>query len=318
MKKKSLTIIATASIMASSLIVPTATAQYLEGQEIEETEGLEYKTLIIEDGEFQTISVEENVEILNYIQIEGIITKISEEMSGYYFVTVDSEDPFGFYFDKKTIILNNLGEEVELKEGMQFTAYVDSSKPMTMIYPPRYSPEVIIAQTEEVGTVQLDQFDENFLNKNKDLVINLNEETLITNLSGNKLSPTDIINKDVIIFYEVVLESYPMQSGPSKVIVLEKSDEELAYQIADIDNYEVNGVKMIPLRLIAEQLDYKVEFTGKGAILSKGAVSFTITFGEEMYGYNKALRYFSEAPAILEYGKTYVPYKFLEELIEVK
>lgn len=318
MKKKSLTIIATASIMASSLIVPTATAQYLEGQEIEDTEGLEYKTLIIEDGEFQTISVEENVEIPNYIQIEGIITKISEEMSGYYFVTVDSDDPFGFYFDKKTLILNNLGEEVELTEGMQFTAYVDSSKPMTMIYPPRYSPEVIIAQTEEVGTVQLDQFDENFLNKNKDLVINLNEETLITNLTGNKLSPADIINKDVIIIYEVVLESYPMQTGPSKVIVLEKSDEELAYQIADLDNYEVNGVKMIPLRLIAERLGYKVEFTGKGAILSKGAVSFTITFGEKMYGYNKALRYFSEAPAILEYGKTYVPYKFLEELIEVK
>ncbi len=169
---------------------------------------------------------------------------------------------------------------------------------------------------EEVGTVQLDQFDENFLNKNKDLVINVNEETPIINLSGKQLTATDIINKQVIIFYEYVLESYPMQTGPSKVIVLDPSDEELAKQIAEIDNYDVNGVKMIPLRLIAEQLGYKVEFTGDGAILSKGPVSFTITIGEKMYGYNKALKYFAEEPTLLEYGKTYVPYEFLEFLLE--
>lgn len=317
MKKKSLSIIATASIMASSLIVSTASAEYLEGQEIEETEGLEYKTLIIEDGEFETISVEDNVEVPNYLQIDGIISKITKEMSGNYFATVDGEEQFGFYFDEKTIILNNLGEEVELKEGVKFTAFIDSSKPMIMIYPPRYSPEVIIAQTEEVGTIQLDHFDENLLNKNKDLIINLDEKTPITNLSGEKLSSIDIVEKDVIIFYEVVLESYPMQTDPSKVIVLEHSKKEMAYQIAENDTYEVNGVKMIPLRLVAEQLGYKVEYTGYGAIISNGAVSFTITFGDKSYGYNKALRNFSEAPSILEYGKTYVPYEFLEELVSV-
>ncbi|KGR79490.1 stalk domain-containing protein [Ureibacillus manganicus] len=315
MRKKSLSIIATASLIASSIIVPTASAQYLEGQENVETDGLEYKTLIMGDGEIQTISIDESLEIAKFLQIEGIISEISEEMNGNFLVTVGGEQPFNFYFDDKTIILDNLGQKVELKEGMKFTAYVDSNKPMIMIYPPRYSPEVVIVKTEEAGTVQQDQFDENFLNKNKDLVLNLNDETPIYNLSGKKLSKTDIINKNVLVFYTVSTKSLPAQTSPSKIIVLDPSNEELAYKIAEFDNYEVNGVKMIPLRLIAEQLGYEVEYTGKGAILSKGPVSYTITIGEKMYGYNKALRNFSEAPALLEYGKTYVPFELLEMLV---
>lgn len=313
MRKKSLTIIATASLIASSIIVPTASAQYLEGQKNVNTDGQEYKTLILNDEEVQTISIVES-EIQKYLKVEGIISKITEEMSGNSLVTVEGEEPFHFYFNEGTIILNNLGKEVQLKEGMKFTAYIDASKPMILIYPPRYSPEVIIANTEEVGTVQLDQFDENFLNKNKDLVVNLNDQTSITNLAGKKLTPKEMIHKNVLIFYEVVLESFPMQTGPSKVIVLDPSAEELVNQIVERDNYEVNGVKMIPLRLIAEQLDYKVEYSSKVAILSKGAVSFTITIGSKKYGYNKALRTFSEAPALLEYGKTYVPIELLELL----
>ncbi len=151
LKKKSLSIIATASLIASSIIVPTASAQYLEGQEIVETEGLEYHTLIVEDGEFQTISVEEPVEIQKFLQINGVISEITEEMSGNFYVTVDGEEPFGFYIDENTVVLNNLGEEITLEEGMQFTAFVDSSKPMILIYPPRYSPEVVIAHTRRSG-----------------------------------------------------------------------------------------------------------------------------------------------------------------------
>lgn len=316
MKKKSLSIIAS-SLLATSIIVPTASAQYIEGQEITETEGLEYHTLIVDDSGYETISVEDQVEFERFIQISGTISKITKETSGNYFVTVDGEEPFGFYFDEKTTILNNLGEKVTLKEGMEFTAFVDGNKPMIMIYPPRYSPEVIIAQTEEVGTVQLDQFDDKFLNKNKDLVINVDENTPITNLSGEKLTAKDIVNKDVIIFYEFVLESFPMQTGPSKVIVLEPSKEEVAKQIAEYNNFEVNGVKMIPLRLIAEQLGYEVDFTGDGAFITKGPVSFTIAIGQKMYGYNKSLRYFEEAPVVSEEGATYVSYEFLELLLEL-
>ena len=38
---------------------------------------------------------------------------------------------------------------------------------------------------------------------------------------------------------------------------------------------------MVPLRLIAEKLGFKVEVTPKGAIVSKGALSYTITRGQK-------------------------------------
>lgn len=259
-----------------------------------------------------------------FLQITGVIKEISEESSGNYFATIeDDKEPFGFYFDNETNIFDNAGKEVTLEKGMEVTIYIDSSKPMILIYPPKYSPDVVIVQGEKEGTVQLDQFDKNFLNKKKDLVIHIGEETEMTNLSGTIIKETDITEKNVIIFYEVVLESYPMQTGPSKILLLEydKTEEEVnaekARAIAEKDFYKVNGVKMIPLRLVAEQLGYEVKAIGNGAIVSKDAVSFTITRGSKMYGYNKAIRQFEEAPALLEYGKTYVPEIFLEELIGV-
>lgn len=266
---------------------------------------------------------EKEIEQQRFIKVSGVITEITEQTSGHFFAKIDDEkEPFGFYFEAGTKVFDNKGKEVLLEEGMEVTVYIDGNKPMIMIYPPQYSPEVVIVQSEDDGTVKLDQFDQDFLNKNKDLIIHIGEETSITNLSGTVLKPEDIVDKDVLIFYEVVLESYPAQIGPSKIVLMEYdkelTDSEKAYEIAEKDFYMVNGVKMIPLRLVAEQLGYEVNSTGKGAILSKGNATFTITRGTKMYGYNKAILYFEEAPALLEKTKTYVPYSFLEELIEIE
>lgn len=254
-----------------------------------------------------------------FVEVSGKIKEISEETSGNYYATInDDQEPFGFYFDRKTRIFDNTGKEVQLEEGMEITAYIDGSKPTILIYPPRYAPDVVIVKTEEGSTVQLDQFDQNYLNKKGDLIIHIGGETSITNLSGTSLTAEDVIEKDVLIFYDVVLESFPMQTGPSKIIVLETDEQaniEKAKKIVENDFYEVNGVKMIPLRLVAEQLGYEVTSTGNGAIVSNGAVSFTITRETTTYGYNKAIRQFEEAPTLLEPTKTYVPYSLLEELI---
>ncbi|SOC19669.1 copper amine oxidase-like protein [Ureibacillus xyleni] len=265
------------------------------------------------------VDEKEEVRDANFYTIIGTISKITEESNGTFFATVKTaEEEFGFYFNDQTLVFDNTGKEVIIKEGMKFTAYVDSSKPMMMIYPPRYSPDVIIVHTEESGTVKLQQFDENLLNKEKDLIIHLSKETVMENLSRKPVTKEDIINKDVLIFYEVVLESYPAQAGPQKVILLERelSAIDKALKITETDVYEVNGETMIPLRLVAETLGFKVMSTGKGAIVSKGNVSFTITRGSKSYGYNKALKYFKESPQLLEEKKTYVPIEFLQLLIE--
>lgn len=256
-----------------------------------------------------------------YFQVSGKIKSIEKRENGF-FATVDSEEnPFGFYYDEDTLIFDNAGNPVELKEGMDIAAYIDGTKLRIMIYPPQYSPDVIIVQTKNPGTVQLDRFDENYLNLSKDLMIHLNDKSEIINLSGSKLAKKDVVNKEVLIFYEVVLESYPAQTGPSKVIVLERDEDkknddiEKAYQIAAQDWHIVNNVKMVPLRLIAEQLGYQVDSTGVGAIVSKGDASFTITRGTKTYIHNGTTKQFDEAPALLEPRKTYVPYAFIEELV---
>lgn len=259
-------------------------------------------------------------EVENYFTVAGEIKKITEEPSGNYFAAVENgEEQFGFYFNDTVKVFDNTGKQVELKEGMNITAFVDANNIMLMIYPPRYSPDVVIVQTEQQGTAELQQFDENLLNKKKDLKIFVNDQTIIENLAGVKKSKEDIINRDVLIFYDIVLESYPGQTTPKKIVILTEYSQEIenAIAIAENDFYEVNGEKMIPLRLVSEQLGFKVESNGNGAIISKGNLSFTITRGSTAYGYNKALGYFKEAPALLEENKTYVPYEFLEKLIEI-
>jgi len=76
-----------------------------------------------------------------------------------------------------------------------------------------------------------------------------------------------------------------------------------------------NNRTMVPLRVIAEKLGFKVDSTGKGAILSKGNMSYTITRGEKTFGYNKALRTLTVAPTLKE-TKTYVPVEFVDEYLK--
>lgn len=268
-----------------------------------------------------TTVVEQEAEQANFLKVTGQIESLKEESTGHYYATVKSgNEEFGFYYNDKTVILNNAGEKVELLKGSEITVYVDAHQSMIMIYPPRYSPDVVIVQSEKSGTVELQRFNEKYLNDKGDLVIHVTDKTVISNLDGKILAKDAIVDQDVLIFYNYVLESYPAQTGPFKIVVLEKELSEIdkAIAIANEDYYDVNGVKMIPLRRVAEQLGFEVESKGNVAMVSNGRVTFTITLGAKHYGYNKALRYFEEAPALLEKNKTYVPYELLDQLKELK
>lgn len=267
-----------------------------------------------------TENTEDEVQQENFIKVTGEIDSITEETKGNYFATVKNGDgEFGFYFNDQTLIYNSVGDKVELSEGVEITSFVDARKPMIMIYPPRYSPDVVVVHGENTGAIQIQRFNDKLLNEKGDIIISVNDETVIHDLDGKSLSRDEIVNKDVLIFYDLILESYPAQISPLKIVVLEKelSKIEKAIAIVDEDFYEIEGVTMIPLRKVAEQLGFQVDSTGSGAIVSKGNVSFLITRGTKQYGYNKALRYFQEEPELLEKNKTYVPYEFLEQLIEL-
>jgi len=139
---------------------------------------------------------------------------------------------------------------------------------------------------------------------------------------GEKVDAKDLAEKHLVVFYTASTKSIPAQTTPSKVIVLDDDssatknpiNEEIDNIIAS-DSYEVAGTKMVPLRVIAEKLGFKVDSTGKGAILSKGNMSYTITRGEKTFGYNKALRTLTVAPTLKD-TKTYVPIEFVDEYLK--
>jgi len=255
-----------------------------------------------------------------FLKLTGTLSSLEKnENRLLYGVNEQQDNVFNIVVGEETVVVDNTGKRVELKEGMTFTAYVDGNKPMILIYPPQYSPDLVIVQTEEIGFAEVAQFDENFANES--LKLNISDETIIENLSGTAVEAKNIVGVDVAVFYKFTTFSIPAQTTPSKIIVLSYDEEELSEEIVQLqtiiknDFYEVNGVTMVPLRLIAEKLGWTVTSTGKGAIVSKDNATFTITRGEKLYGHNRAVDYFEQAPALLEPTKTYVPVEFVDRLL---
>lgn len=254
----------------------------------------------------------------------GTVEKANSGEKITYFTVKDGEQTNILEITKDTLVFDNTGKKVELKEGDKIVAYTFANKPQKLIYPPQFNPDVVIVETKEAGFVEVDYFFENLTNTYEMLKLNIGENTELLNTKGEKVSAKDLKEKNLVVFYTVSTKSIPAQTTPSKVIVLDEEsgnttentvDAEIAEIIAT-DYYEVDGTKMVPLRLIAEKLGYKVESTGKGAIVSKGNLSYTITRGEKMFGYNKALRPLHTAPALFEGNKTYVPVEFVEEYLK--
>ena len=255
-----------------------------------------------------------------FLKVTGTLSSLEKNENGLLHGVIEQQDNvFNIVVGQETVVVDNTGKRVELKEGMNFTAYVDGNKPMILIYPPQYSPDLVIVQTEEIGFAEVARFDENFANES--LKLNISDETVIENLSGTAVEAKNIVGVNVAVFYKFTTFSIPAQTTPSKIIVLSYDEEELSEEMVQLqtiiknDFYEVNGVTMVPLRLIAEKLGWTVTSTGKGAIVSKDNATFTITRGEKLYGHNRAVDYFEQAPALLEPTKTYVPVEFVDRLL---
>ncbi|MEY2369992.1 MULTISPECIES: copper amine oxidase N-terminal domain-containing protein [Lysinibacillus] len=239
-----------------------------------------------------------------------------------YYTVKEGEQTNVLEITKDTLVFDNTGKKVELQKGDRVLAYTFANKPQKYIYPPQFDPEVVIVETEEVGFVEVDYFLEDLTNTYDILKLNIAKETVLLNEKGVKVDAKDLAEKHLVVFYTASTKSIPAQTTPSKVIVLDDDSsttknpilEEIDNIIAS-DSYEVAGTKMVPLRVIAEKLGFKVDSTGKGAILSKGNMSYTITRGEKTFGYNKALRTLTVAPTLKE-TKTYVPVEFVDEYLK--
>lgn len=254
----------------------------------------------------------------------GAVEKVHAGKKITYYTVKDGDQTNVLEITNETPVFDNTGKKVELKEGDKIVAYTFANKPQKLIYPPQFNPDVVIVETEEVGFVEVDYFFENLTNTYDILKLNIGEKTELVNSGGDKVTAKDLAEEHLVVFYTASTKSIPAQTTPSKVIVLDNKfantventiEAEIA-AIIEADSYEVEGTKMVPLRLIAEKRGFTVESTGKGAIVTKGNLSYTITRGEKMFGINKALHPLHVAPALLEANKTYVPIEFAEEFLK--
>ncbi|MGE7091565.1 stalk domain-containing protein [Lysinibacillus sp. NPDC048646] len=255
----------------------------------------------------------------------GTVDHVNVAENTTYYTIKDGEYSNILEVTKETLVFDNTGKKVELKKGDKVVAYTFANKPQKAIYPPQLNPDVVIVETETAGLVEVDYFFEDLTNTYDILKLNIGENTELLNIKGEKVTEKELAEKHLVVFYTVSTKSIPAQTTPSKVIILDNETQNATEttnveaeieEIIATDYYEVDGTKMVPLRVIAEKLGYTVESTGNGAIVSKDNLSYTITRGEKMFGLNKALRPLEAAPALLEAQKTYVPVEFVKNYLK--
>lgn len=282
-------------------------------------------------GGIPAYAQEENAEIIsaiedttNYMQFKGVIQEI-ENGDGEIRLTVVNEEELIMILrinDDSLLLNSGTTEQIQkenLKKGTTVEGYYDKNKPMILIYPATVTPELVIVKDENVfGEVKVSKFDNNFLSLDKALKLNIAEETILLNQQGGAIEKKDLQGKELAVFYTTTMESMPPQTVPTKIIALDYVTEEMekVQEIIAADHYMKDGVRMIPLRKVAEQLGYYVQSQPKvnGALVTLGNSSFTITRGYKDYGYNKSIRTFDVAPELKDM-KTYVSEDFLELLI---
>lgn len=234
----------------------------------------------------------------------------------------------------------------DIKTGDQIYAFYSAA--MTRSLPPQSSAIAIVTGVKKDQTIprlmtvkEIVSTKENqisFLNTEGDLIVTVTKETPITPFKTKQ-----IINyKDIqpgtklFAFYDIVLLSYPGQTGAKKVVVVSTEAEETVksekpvkiaingknLELGKLGIAERNGNEMIPLRLVANTLGFTVQWNAKTktASIDNGSVKTNLTVGKDAY-YKASSRaigltaYFSygASPELIK-GRLYVPAKLFNLL----
>ena len=98
-------------------------------------------------------------EQIHYKSFTGTVKEIRdlEGVEGSKFVLLEDEEglPANIIISKDAYVLDN----AEITVGSTITGYYDANKPMIMIYPPQYSAEVVVVESENQN-VKFDIFNE--------------------------------------------------------------------------------------------------------------------------------------------------------------
>lgn len=255
------------------------------------------------------IFADESVEASKFAKVSGVVIDV-EEHNDQLRVTLEDENDMQnilLMSDESILLKSNSGENMdkkEIREGMKIEAFFDKSKPHIMIYPPTFTPEVVIAYLEEdPGQVKVGQFDENLVSLDGELKLLISEDTVILNEDGKTITKEQLQHKELVVFYTNSTKSIPAQTTPEKVIALNVVEDEQPDE------------EMLPIREMAEDLGYKVTWHNKErmVMIQNDSKLIKLTIGEKEYMINSAHKVFDKAPELIN-GKTFVPSIILEDL----
>lgn len=253
------------------------------------------------------------------IKVDDITTKI--------YLKNDDETEAYFILSENTY----LADGVKIEEGVKITGYYESGRPMILIYPPHYTIDIVTPVYEE-GFVKADKFDSNLLSKDKQLKLNISEETEIIWENNTQIywfaKPTIeeleavLENRQMLVYYNFTTKSIPAQTSPSKIIVLSQQIEDkinIIVEDAILDAPDAyiseSGNLMVPVRAIAEALGFQVSWNNDEKSVH---IDSDISFKIDEINYSAAgAKITLEEAATLKDGRTYVPLSFFKEVVKV-
>lgn len=277
-------------------------------------------------GVIQDDSLKE--EKISYMSFEGYVKEIKSN-NGYTSVIMTdgkSDEVIGQFNLKGDMLVVNQDTATiqaldKIEKGQKIRGFYRKDMPMILIYPPVINPEFIMISSEDTKNfVKHSYFDENLTSIDNNLKLNISDSSVLIDKHGKSVDIEKLKNKDLVVVYDVSTKSIPAQTNPKQVIMLEKDADEMPVKDEALEKiidsgYMANGVNMIPLKQVADHFGYEASWDNatKTATLRKENSSFTVTIGQQMYGYNKSLQKFEVSPEIKD-ARTYVPESILELL----
>ncbi|MFJ9462338.1 hypothetical protein [Viridibacillus arvi] len=163
----------------------------------------------------------------NYIHFKGILTELNETSSHFALTCQKQEDNSTFILNitKETLLFHSTSYEhlpvSELKQGFFIHAYVHELQPATMIFPPQFSPTLVVINEEDlfygnkVGTYNAEKS-----LVEADIRLNISSNTKILNAAGESIAAEMLNEQDIAVFFKMSTRSIPPQTTPQKIILL--------------------------------------------------------------------------------------------------
>lgn len=331
MKKKLFAVLALSAVMAAS-------ASVFADEAVVEEAAAEEEIMLISEENSEAVE-ETKMYDLHTVTVMGISENMIETTTNVE-EAENYENTINFTFSENTVFYAANGEKKsaeDVKEGTSITVYTPANSVWLMIMPPQYSASVVVINDEAEGYVSVGKFlaeEEMLVNEEKSLALNIGEETVIVDTDENEVE-ADLDGKELVVFYSITTRSIPPQTTPEKVVVLQQSEvaeEEVTEEVEEIEENGTvvneidvsnwftaeNGTVMVPLREVAESLDFVVSWNGEERKVTLNDGMYSLKIDENAYIAGKMMAVeLGSAPVIVD-DYTYVPVEFFTELLEVE